>query len=405
MSVWVKRMAIVGSLALGLVGLFWLVGQWRSHPTPAKAETVPTVTGAVDRETVKRHPLPRVWRVAGTLRARETATLTAEVTARVASVLVKLGDEVRAGQPLVILDADVPTAALATSQAEVEALKRATEAIRRRIEAAEAGVRGARAERDLARTLYERQEKLFATGDVPRQNRDLAEGRLAAAEAALEAAERRLEAERAELDRAQSQVAVGQQARREAETRVAQTRIVAPFAGRVAARLADPGSLAAPGIPLLVIEAAGPLRATAEVESDLAATLRLGQSLRVVLPDGTAVEGTLVERSPAADPATRTVTIKAEIPMTAGIQSGTFVQVLIPRDVVEVLTVPMAAVTEQGGLQSVLVVDTAGVVRRRIITLGERFDNQVEVLTGLRDGETVVFGHPELRDGVVLTTK
>jgi len=403
MSNWWKRIAVVVGVVFGLAGLLWLGSRLASHKPSAAAENRPVLTANVSREVVRRQPYPRVWRIAGTLRPREVANLSAEVTARVTSVAVRLGDSVRAGQRLVTLDAALPTAGLATSQAEVEALKNATEAIRRRIEAAEANVRGARAERDLAQTIYERQEKLFATGDVPRQNRDIAEGRLKAAEAAVEAAERRLAAEQAELVRAQAQVAVGQQRRREAETQVAQTRIVAPFAGRIAARLVDPGALAAPGVPLLVLESVGPLRAVAEVEAEPAAALRLGQTLRIELPGGEVVDGTLVEQSPAADPVTRTVTIKVELPPSAKASSGMFVRVLIPRDIRDVLTVPAAAVAEQGGLQSVFVVDAAGIVRRRIITVGERLDGRVEVLTGLREGETVVFGHAELRDGVKLS--
>ncbi len=402
MSNWWKRIAVVVGVVFGLAGLLWLGGRLLSHAPSAAAETRPVLTANVSREVVRRQSYPRVWRIAGTLRPREVANLSAEVTARVTSVAVRLGDQVRAGQRLVTLDAAIPTAGLATSQAEVEALKNATEAIRRRIEAAEATVRGARAERDLAQTLYERQEKLFATGDVPRQNRDIAEGRLKAAEAAVEAAERQLAAEQAELVRAQAQVAVGQQRRREAETQVSQTQIVAPFAGRIAARLVDPGALAAPGVPLLILESVGPLRAVAEVEAEPAAALRLGQTLRVELPGGEVVDGTLVEQSPAADPVTRTVTIKVEIPPLANAYSGMFVRVLVPRDIREVLTVPVAAVAEQGGLQSVFVVDAAGIVRRRIITVGEQLDGRVEVLTGLREGETVVFGHAELRDGIAL---
>lgn len=403
MSNWWKRMAVVGGVGLGLLGLLWLGSRLVSHTPSAAAESRPTLAANVNREVVRRQPYPRAWRIAATLRPREVATLSAEVTARVTSVAVKLGDSIRAGQRLVTLDAAVPTAGLATSQAEVEALKNATEAIRRRIEAAEANLRGARAERDLAQTLYERQEKLFATGDVPRQNRDVAETRLKAAEAALEAAERQLAAEQAELVRAQSQVAVGYQRRRAAETQVAQTQIVAPFAGRIAARLVDPGALAAPGVPLLVLESAGALRAVADVETEQAATLRLGQTLQVELPSGEAIAGTLVEQSPAADPVTRTVTIKVELPPTANTYSGMFVRVVIPRDTRDVLTVPAVAVDEHGGLQSVFVVDAGNVVRRRIVTVGERFGDRLEVLTGLREGETVVFGHAALRDGILLS--
>ncbi|MGQ9896351.1 MAG: efflux RND transporter periplasmic adaptor subunit [Acidobacteriota bacterium] len=397
-----KRMVVVVGIGFGLAGLFWLANQRRSDAPSAAAENRPTLTANVDREVIRRQPYPRFWRIAATVRPREVASLSAEVTARVTYVAVNLGDSVRAGQRLVTLDAAVPTAGLATSQAEVEALRNATEAIRRRIEAAEANLRGARAEHDLSQTLYERQEKLFATGDVPRQNRDIAEGRLKAAEAALEAAERQLAAERAELARAEAQVAVGQQRQRQAETQVAQTEIVAPFTGRIAARLVDPGALAAPGVPLLVLESVGALRAVAEVETEPARTLHLGQTLQVELPGGEFVEGKLVEQSPAADPVTRTVTIKVELPPTASAHSGMFARVVIPRDLRDVLTVPAAAVTEQGGLQSVLVVEADGIVRRRIITVGERLGDRLEVLTGLREGETIVFGHTELRDGVRL---
>lgn len=401
MPQWSKRAAgiVGGVLGLGaLIGLVWLR---RAHPETARAESAPPAA-AVQREVVARRPYPREWLVAATVRPRETAALSAETTARVVSVAVKVGDAVRAGQPLVTLDAAVPTAALETSRAEIAAVKHAAAAAQRRVEAAEAALRGAQAEYELAQTLYARQEKLFQTGDVPRQSVDVAEGRLKAAEAARAAAERRLEAERADLAQTVARIDVAERARREAETRVGQTRLVAPFAGRVAERLADPGALAAPGVPLLVVESDGPLRAVAEVEAERAARLSVGQTLRVELPDQQFVTGVLVEQSPAANPTTRTVNVKVELPAAAPVRSGMFVRVAVPRDTVEVVTAPQAAVTEQGGLQSVFILGADGVVRRRIVTLGERFGDRIEVLTGLREGETIVFGAPELRDGARL---
>ncbi|MCS7079509.1 MAG: efflux RND transporter periplasmic adaptor subunit [Chloracidobacterium sp.] len=402
MPQWSKRaVGIVGGVfVIGLLGgAAWF---WRTHPETAQAEASPPVTDAVRREVVARQPYPREWLVAATVRPRETAVLSAETTARVLSVAVKVGDAVRAGQTLITLDAAVPTAAMATAQAEVAAVKQAADAARWRVEVAEAALRGAQAEYELAQTLYNRQEKLFQTGDVPRQSVDVAEGRLKAADAARIAAERRLEAERADLAQTVARIDVAERARREAETRVGQTRLVAPFAGRVAERLADPGALAAPSVPLLVVESDGSLRAVAEVEAERAARLSVGQPLRVEMPDHQFVTGTLVEQSPAANLTTRTVTVKVELPPTVNVRSGMFVRVAIPRDTVEVVTVPQAAVMEQGGLQSVFTLGADGVVRRRIVTLGERFGDRVEVLTGLREGETVVFGSSALRDGVRL---
>ncbi|OYT69898.1 MAG: hypothetical protein CFK52_12590 [Chloracidobacterium sp. CP2_5A] len=401
---WGKRAIGVGGVLLGvaaLVGGIWLL---RARPEAARAESLPILAAAAQRETVARQLYPRAWLVAATLRPRETAALSAETTARVVSVTVKVGDAVRAGQTLVTLDAAVPAAALETSQAEVAAVKQAADATRRRVEAAEAALRGAQAEYELAQTLYTRQEKLFQTGDVPRQSVDIAKGRLSAADAARAAAERRLEAERADLAQAVARIDVAERARREAETRVAQTRLVAPFAGRVAERLVDPGALAAPGVPLLVVESDGPLRAVAEVEAELAARLSIGQALRVEMPSQQFVTGALAEQSPAANPTTRTVTIKVELPPTTEARSGMFVRVAIPRDTVEVVAVPQAAVMEQGGLQSVFTLDADGIVRRRVVTLGERFGDRIEALTGLREGETIVFGASELRDGARLAS-
>ena len=108
MSKWWKRIAVVVGVSLGLAGLMWLGSRLVSHSPSAAAEIHPVLTANVSREVVRWQPYPRVWRIAGTLRPREVANLSAEVTARVTSVAVRLGDSVRAGQRLVTLDAALP---------------------------------------------------------------------------------------------------------------------------------------------------------------------------------------------------------------------------------------------------------------------------------------------------------
>lgn len=98
--------------------------------------------------------------------------------------------------------------------------------------------------------------------------------------------------------------------------------------------------------------------------------------------------GTVSEIVPEAETTSRTFSVKVTGPCPPGVYSGMFGHVLIPLDDEEVLVIPNAAVRHVGQLALVDVVEDQ-TVRRRAVQLGRRFGQDVEVLSGLRDGEQV----------------
>jgi len=182
--------------------------------------------------------------------------------------------------------------------------------------------------------------------------------------------------------------------------------LAAPFAGTVTAKSVDPGVLAAPGAPLLTIEREGAYRLEAAVEESKLPLIHTGQPVSVAL-DGVArpIEGRVSESVPAIDAASRSFTVKIELPATAPLRSGLFGRARFAFGSRTVLAVPAAAVIERGQLASVFVAD-GGHARSRFVTLGQRAQDAVEVLSGLSPGDQVIFpAPPSLADGAAVEVR
>ena len=119
--------------------------------------------------------------------------------------------------------------------------------------------------------------------------------------------------------------------------------------------------------------------------------VRLGQSVPVTLDSiGRALDGRVVEIVPAADPGSRSVTVKLELPALPGLRSGLFGRAGFRGAERLALLVPAAALVERGQLAGVYVVDGQSVARLRLVTAGPRRGDRVEILSGLRAGERIV---------------
>jgi RND family efflux transporter MFP subunit len=132
-------------------------------------------------------------------------------------------------------------------------------------------------------------------------------------------------------------------------------------------------------------------------------TIRGGQAVTVKV-DGIerTLTGKVSEIVPEVDAATRAGTVKIDLPSAAELRSGIFARAVFGAAKRTAITVPTTAVTERGQLQSVLVVDN-GKARTRLVTLGAKVGEGVEVLSGLNTGETVIVSAPQsLTDGALV---
>jgi RND family efflux transporter MFP subunit len=285
-----------------------------------------------------------VTEVVGTVRAVRSATIAPLISGNVIEVRVGLGSFVRAGEVLARLSDRQLTARLEQTRAASELAER---------------------ERERAQSLRNQQVISIA-----------------------------------QYDAAMAEWSVAQARQAEASTIAEHALLRAPFSGVITAKLVQTGDTALPGQALFSLEAPGALRFEARVPEASVSTLELGQSVPARI-DGLEHDlvGTIAEIQPASDDATRTRLIKVALPTAAGLRSGRFGRLLLASGVASAVRVPAAAVVHQGQLEGVFVVDD-GVARLRLVRAGRVRDEQLEISSGLAQGERIVIADAaSLRDG------
>jgi RND family efflux transporter MFP subunit len=280
---------------------------------------------------------------------------------RVEQVAVQEGDRVTRGQTLARIQSRDVAARLAQ---------------------AEAGVAAGRAMERNAKLMKDRMERLHSRDSASQKNLDDAVAGYDSAAANLRAAEQQVEAARIALSYAD---------------------VTAPFDGIVVEKLIDVGSVAAPGMPLFVIEDVSRIKVEAQVPEAAALLLEIGDLVEVEV-QGERAQARLAELVPAADPHSRTFTVRAVLDNPGGrMRSGVFARMRLPAQERPAIVVPRSSIVRRGPLTGVFVVRGEAGARRaqlRWVTLGREIDGQVEMLTGLRSGDELVLDPPgELEDG------
>jgi RND family efflux transporter MFP subunit len=328
--------------------------------------TSPVAVQTMQARVVESQQLqvPLNVRSTGTVHARETAIVSAQVMGRIQQVLVRAGDSVRAGQTLVVLD----DAALRASADQAQDA----------VKAAQSEQAAAQTDAKLAASTLERYKQLQAEKSVSPQEMDEVARR-------AEASSARLEAARAQTGAAQAQESG-------ARTMRGYTRLLAPFSGVVTARMADPGTMASPGVPLLQVDQAGALQLEASVDESTIGAIHKGMKAQVAIDGGnsTSLAGTVAEIVPAADPASHSFLIKIDLPSSSQLRAGMYGTAEFANGTRQAILIPRSAVVMRGSLASAYVLDGQGIAQLRTLTLGATQGNLVEVLSGISSGEKLV---------------
>lgn len=217
----------------------------------------------------------------------------------------------------------------------------------------------------------------------------------------------RASALQADVRRQEIQSAVAQIGQSRAALRLASvtrdyTVITAPIDGRVAKRLADPGAMAGPGVPLLAVQGSR-LQLNAIVPESALAAVRKGAALTITFDAlrSRKVTGRVAEIAPQGDPSSHTFVVKIDLPPSSGAVAGIFGRARLTTGTERRLLIPSGAVIEREGLKYVCTVDERSVARLRMVTVGDVFGGRTVVLSGLNAGENVVAtGGDALKDGV-----
>lgn len=323
--------------------------------------------------------------------------------------------------------ADIQTATAAVQEATAHLSMVKTGARKQERAQARLAVDQAEAQYELARTEAGRMRSLFKQDVVTRQRLDQAETAERVALAALEsarqqadmvaegsrteevkAAEERLAQAQARLDAAKSRRLSAQMRREQAAAAAQQTSqaraglqgaqaiagyalIRAPFAGVVTRRWVDPGDQVGPGSPVIDVEDRSEWRIEADVPESEAGLLKLGTEVLTELDSHASAQRSarIVEIRPSADPASRTVRVKATLEDTTRLRSGMFARMIVAKGRQTSVSVPSEAVLDSEGLARVWVVSPEGRAELRVVTLGKTHGRTATVLSGLNAGERV----------------
>ena len=369
-----RRLApVLAALAVlvAVAAVFWWQG--RRPPAAATADAPATTVKptAAPRPTLsvaltlpRREEWPRTLAAQGNVVAWQEAAVGAELSGyRVTDVLVNVGDRVKKGQTLAVVNADTVAAELAQARAAVAE--------------AEAVLAEARANAVRSRDLA---AKGFVSSQAATQT---ATGEETAA-ARLAAARARLAAE---------------------EARMARTRVLAPDDGIIAARNATVGSLTQPAQELFRLIRGNRLEWRAEVTAAEIGRLAPGMPATLQLPGGAEVRGRVRTIAPTVDRDTRVAIVYVDLPVsdTGPARAGMFARGEIELGSASVLSLPQSAVVQRDGFSYAFRLEPGSRVAQVKIGTGRRVGERIEVTEGLAaDAQVVASGAGFLADGDVV---
>jgi RND family efflux transporter MFP subunit len=335
-----KKLLIYSVAILTLAACGEKIQPGTSGQGTASAVKAPVVTAQVTQQ-------PVYYEAVGTVTARTASTVAGKLMGVVRAIHVQEGDIVKKGDLLVTID-----------QRQVQAQ-----------------LEQALANAEVAGKEYRRYQQLLKEQSASQQEFDRAEARNREAQAAVDAA------------------------------RVSQkdALVRAPYDGRVVAKMINAGDLASPGTPFVTIEQEGLFCTDLVLPERYIQAIKLDLEVNVVVPamnneEFTGVVGRIV---PTADARSRSFQIKVRMPEGPDFKSGMFARVLIPVGGAGMLLIPQTAITAQGQLNGVFIVDDRQIAHFRLVRTGKIYGDQVEVLSGLNDGQRYVQTvPPTMQDGV-----
>lgn len=305
----------------------------------------------VDLTTAARTVVPRTVSATGTIEAENSIEVSTRLMGHVEEVLVREGQRVAQGDVLIRID-----------DTDMQARKRQ----------AEAGLAEAQAVLENAETNLERFERLYAENSISKA---------------------RLDDVRTGRDRARAGVNQARAMIAEIDVQLEYLAIKAPTGGTVTRRLVDRGDMANPGHPLVMLEENNVMKVRAGLAERDVDLVDVGAEVRVKVTSLDQANYTVpVARIlPAANPMSRTFDLEAYLPNEdRRLKSGMFARVQVPIGTREAVLVPAEALHRRGQLTGLWFVDENDTAHLRWVRVGHAIGDEIEVVSGLEGGETII---------------
>ncbi len=305
-------------------------------PTTAVISSAPQETIQAVVVEIEHAPVPIRTEVTGQVTAIFQAALASRIQGTIDTLFVREGTSVVKGQTLIQLDNRDVRADLARASAELEN----------------------------AKAQLDRMNQLYIENAVSKQ----------------------------EMENATRAYKVAEANRKTVLAQLSYTIVKAPFDGVITEKLVEAGELASPGQLLLRMENPRQLRLHATVAERDVNSVFLGDKIPVAIDalGAQVLDGVVGQILPAGDSQTHTFTVKVDLPAEPGLKTGMFGRFQLNKGTNKTILVPWTAVIARGELTSVFAVGSDQIARLRWVKVGRQFDQQVEILSGVNIGESVL---------------
>ncbi|MEA5516463.1 efflux RND transporter periplasmic adaptor subunit [Nodularia sp. UHCC 0506] len=342
-----------------------------------------------------------------------TVSLRSQVEGRLLALNLDVGDQVKQGQNVGLLDDAILLTSLKQAEAELAALGSEVARAETQVSNARAEVERARLELVQAQSDSQRQQELFQVGAIAQQTAEQARTQAKTAAQSLRASEDRVRTEQQAVAAAQGRVIAQQAVVAQFKERRSYARLISPITGIITQRVTEPGNLLQPGNEVLQIADFSRVKVVVQVSELELSQIKVGQSVQVSLdafPDELLI-GRVTRISPVADATARLIPVEVVIPNNNNkIGSGLLARVKFEPQTSQRVVVSQAAIQKETKNNNFaesttaksqsdnrngkvfIITDTEGKtkVKARAVTLGNEADGKVEILSGLQAGEPYV---------------
>lgn len=367
---------------------------------PAEPEKTAQAAGKVVEVAVASKPEnPVPLRSTGIVEAKRDVILSFGTSGKISQIYVKKGTQVKEGSLLASLDTGyyqkaVEAASSQVKQAAEKKAKTLAGASAEEIAETKLRVEGARIRLDKATADLVQGETLFAGGAISKSELDNL--RLEKTKAELEAKDAQIaldrlmkgaEADEIASDNASVQLAASQM--EQAKKTLQDTRLVAPFSGTVVEINQEAGELSNPGQDVIHLVDMSEMTVSLDVTNETIEQYKMGARVAVISPNGVSANGTITFISPVIDQKTGKYRVEVTFPnQDQSWRGGMIATVEIPRSIKGVV-VPLESVGFSQAERYVMVAEN-GAAKRRIVEVGQVIDDQIEVLSGLKEKDQVI---------------
>lgn len=352
----------------------------------SKQESKASVESAIAQRKAIREPLT----YKGDTAPQQTVTLRSQAEGQLQELTVDAGDRVEQGQTIAQLNDRIVQTDITEAEAELASRQSEVNRLRNQVRNAEVELEKVQAQAQQAQADARRLQNLAEQGAVAQQEAELAATEATVAQQEVRAAQEQIRIDQDAVASAQEQVSAQESIIAQAQERRSYSTLKSPLTGVVLERVTDPGNLVEPGEEVLTLGDFEKVKIRVLVSELALGEIQRGQQVEVALdafPDET-YSGRVTRISPSTSNDSRQVPVEVQIPNPdRRIGQGLLARVTFSRQEVERVVIPETALhDEEGDTATVFTLNRdqdSPTVEAQTVELGERVNDEVEILSGL----------------------